>query len=405
VGNGKVYVGSMTGKFHVVDAASGAIVKEYDAGSPIYTSPLLLASGVYFGGFDAKLHALDTDGNLKWTYQAQTNLIHSACAAGDTILIVDGNSHMHWLMDGGSAPAVIRDSMETFGSSSTTFMNSPMVWNGKIYAARGHGELNTNIHKLCRYDFFTGAYESTLGPGASVRCVPSVDTGTGVIFCGSAWDGLDAIAGGWTTTSYYARYPAGLYGVNSSPAVLANCVVFGSEHSADTGGCAVHFFDKAGARYEGTRLWSYRPASGRPLCSSPAVSDGRVVIGSTDGCLYGFWDGAEVTEPVVVDDGSTHTGNRPAARAGAWTLSIFPNPSRGPVNLRIGGTGISTSLKLYDIRGGLVRSFGADDFSNSSLQWDARDRHGRPLASGHYLAVARDRSGKQARRFNLQILR
>jgi outer membrane protein assembly factor BamB len=77
--NGKVYIGTKDGKFQVLDAATGNSLNTYDAGGPIFASPLLLVSGVYFGSFDSTFHALDLDGNLKWKYTANVNILHAAC--------------------------------------------------------------------------------------------------------------------------------------------------------------------------------------------------------------------------------------------------------------------------------------------------------------------------------------
>ena len=110
-------------------------------------------------------------------------------------------------------------------------------------------------------------------------------------------------------------------------------VIFGSEEDG------IHFFrkDSVGtSAYRanistGHQLWRYAPPGCKPVEAAPAVSNGKMVVGSFDGCLYGFWDGTEVTAPLVLDTGIVKiAGNRTAAM-GTWTLTLFPNPASGGI--------------------------------------------------------------------------
>jgi outer membrane protein assembly factor BamB len=403
VGNGKVYVGSTAGKFFVLDAADGAILEEHDVGGMVFAPVLLLNTGVYVGTYGGIFYAFDPDGNLKWTDTAQLNIKHGAAFGRGQIIYVDGNTNMVFLEDSGTYCKETRKiTLELADNSSVTgWVNTPMVWRDTVFAAFSEAEMYYSQHNLLLYNIVTGAYIKYIshngvgGGGATVSATPSVDTATGGLFCATANGGL--FAPGWGTIAVYSSYPYGLYAVNSSPAVVGNCVVFGSEVSSDTGGCAIHFYAKtSGNTYGGTQLWSYRPASNRPVSSSPAVSDGRAVVGSLDGCLYGFWNGTEVTAPVVIDSGSTISG-RPGRAPGQWTLSVFPNPSSSQyVQFTAKGLEPGAVLSVYDIRGALVQRLKA----GHGMVWNTAG-----IASGSYIAMLRDRSGKSLKSFNIRILK
>jgi len=405
VGGGKVYIGTKSGSFYVLDANTGAILKQYSAGAPIFASPLLLSSGVYFGSFDSTFHALDLSGNLKWTYKAEVHIIHAAAGYGGQIVLVDGDNHMMWLTDNGTSCTQVRKlHYEGGASQGTSFLSPPMIWNGKIYVARGEVELDPYTHRLTRFDFATGAEEAVLGPQATVRTCASVDTVSGAIFAGSAYGGLEA-CGLWSTTSNYGIFPFGLYGTNSSPAVISNCVIFGSEQSLDTGGCAIYFYAKTSSNPDGgTKLWSYRPASGKAISSSPAVSDGRVVVGSMDGCLYGFWNGTAVSAPVTVDSLGTGMAKGALATPGQWTLSVFPNPvTGGRVTMETSGIPAGAVVFVHDISGARVAEFKVG--AAGRMSWDLKDFRGHSVAAGPYFAQVRGRDGETIESFNLHVLR
>jgi len=411
VGNGKVYVGSTVGKFYVLDAATGTVLKQYDAGAMIFASPLLLSTGVYFGSYNGIFHALDLSGNLKWTDTAQYNIKHGAACGKGQIIYVDGNANMVWLEDsvtyGRKVRVVHRGPADN--SDLTGWINTPMIWRDSVFAAFSQAEMVSTDQDLLQYNMVTGAFIKNKGfggiggGGASIFATPSVDTSNGNLFVSTANGGF--FGAGWGTIAVYSAYPTGLFAVNSSPAVIGNCVIFGSEVSLDTGGCAIHFLAKtSGNTYGGTQLWSYRPASFKPVSSSPAVADGRVVVGSLDGCLYGFWNGTQVTAPIKVDSTGTGIAKGNVAAPGQWTLSVFPNPASGSrVMIEISGMAPGVVIAVHDISGAVVAELKAG--RAGKFPWDLKDLHGRVVAAGSYFATVRGPNGKSMRSFNLQVLK
>lgn len=412
--DGKVYVGSTAGYFYVLDAATGTVLNQYEAGSPVFASPLLLDSGVYFGTLDAKFHALDLDGNLKWTYQAKNNIIHSAASDSGCIVFCDGNKLLYRFRDLGGAYGV--DYISHIFNWSTTsptsaappsgdpFISGPMIWNNGIFMGRGNQEYGNGSHQLTRIDFTTGQFDVTAGPATGVFATPSVDTSTRLVYAGSNNAGLFALRDGlgtwpsWTTTGQYYE-STGVWGVNSSPAIISDCVLFGSEQGE------VHFFKKDtmpyGRQYGGVQLWSYKCASGKAFDASPAVSNGKVVIGSLDGCLYGFWDGIEAASPVVVDSQTTGISNRNLQSAGTWSLTVFPNPASGAgVTFSMDGLAPGGTISVYSVTGALVGRLG---LTGAVVKWDMKDIRGRLLPAGTYFARVSDRTGKTMRSFSIKV--
>jgi hypothetical protein len=80
----------------------------------------------------------------------------------------------------------------------------------------------------------------------------------------------------------------------------------------------------------------------------------------------------------------------PTAGTAARSLIAFPNPGGGNFQFRLSGVAPTAGLRLeiFDLRGRRVQVLGAD-FAAGSVRWDGRDRDGRPLAAGAYLAVVR----------------
>jgi hypothetical protein len=411
VANNRVYVGSTAGKFFVLDAQSGALLKEYTAGGAIFASPLLFNNAVYFGSADGVFHALDLDGNLKWTFQAHKQIIYSAAADPATgwIVFTDGYSSVFWLTDGGAQAQVVHEYTNPDSWNMITYVSSPMIWNGRIYVGKDGAEGGN--YNMIRYVQSSNTVQDSILGTSIVHGSPAADTQINFLAFPGSYDGLFSRLGGssswatsgWGTPGYQVpgqSYPA----VNSSPAIIKDLVIFGSE--AD----GIHFFrkDSVGtSAYRanistGCQLWRYAPSGCKPVEAAPAVSDGRVVVGSLDGCLYGFWNGTLVSAPVTVDSNGTGISVAAVKSPGQWRLSVFPNPAGGRVTLAVEGSGRDMQVSIYDASGALVSSARA---LGKSLVWDLRDLRGRALPSGAYFASVVDHRGNRVRTINLQIVR
>jgi outer membrane protein assembly factor BamB len=402
VGNGKVYVGCTDGNFYVLNASTGTVLATVPTGSPIMSDPLLTGNGVYFGNFGGTFYALDLDGNQKWTFDGGTRIQHAAAAYQDQIVFANGKAGLFWLRDNTTAYELVRTNQTdgTYGHGAA-FTSPPMIWNGDIYVGRVELEYGIPMG-LNIFDFATGA-DTTVGGRSKLHTCVSVDTQTQLLYIGHDYAGLDCRGSeSWSTKGYWGAHPSGIYCVTSSPAVIESVVVFGSDQGK------MHFYRKNGIRWPnqsgGEEIWSYVTPSNQPIQSSPAVSDGKVVFGGLDGYLYGLWNGTTVTEPVVVDSGTTIAKGR--ARPGAWTLTAFPNPvSGGNVTLRLGTASATATVSIYDAAGSLVRRLAVNAAPRAVMKWDLSGRTGQKVSAGTYFAVMRDRNGNKMRSFCLKVVK
>ena len=83
-----------------------------------------------------------------------------------------------------------------------------------------------------------------------------------------------------------------------------------------------------------------------------------------------------------------------------FDLRVFPNPGSDHIRFQLAGEVATApvSVDIFDVRGRRVRRL---DGQAPTLVWDGRDRAGRSLAAGAYLAVVRQGSKRQVRRLVL----
>jgi hypothetical protein len=63
-----LHVGTMAGGYYVLDASTGALVKEMSCGEPIFSAPVVGRDRVYFASLGSKAYALESDGRVAWTW-------------------------------------------------------------------------------------------------------------------------------------------------------------------------------------------------------------------------------------------------------------------------------------------------------------------------------------------------
>lgn len=63
-----LHVGTTAGKYYVLDAAKGTVVKEIPCGEPILSAPVVVGERVYFATLGSKVHSLKADGAIVWTW-------------------------------------------------------------------------------------------------------------------------------------------------------------------------------------------------------------------------------------------------------------------------------------------------------------------------------------------------
>ena len=331
VAAGVVYVASYDGKIHAIDARSGLprwkfatagerrfeaknlhgfLPKTQTIADPfdVYlSSPLVVDGRVFVGSGDGNVYALDaTTGALAWKF-ATGDVVHASPAYADgTIVIGSWDSYLYaldaatgaqkWRFHGGEDPDI---------HNQVGFQSSPAVVDGMVYV----GCRDAHVYAL---DAATGRKKWDYPTSKSwVNGTPAVRDGT--VYVGtsdtSRFMALDARTGRLKFT-----YTAGAY-IFSSAALAGDLAYFGSHNgrlyavNAKTGDLAWQF-QTEGAKRDSMKILNadgglnreamtptfgdfqdmyvdfYRFVSVGAIMGSPAVEEGVVYVGSTDGNLY-----------------------------------------------------------------------------------------------------------------------
>jgi len=268
VSNGVAYIGSEDGKLYAFSAAASTKCSGTPKTCPpLWTgtmkggiadsSPAVANGVVYVGADDDKLYAFSAAGTTNCSGTPKTCQPLWTGATGGYII---------------SSPAVV---------SGVVYVGSD---DHDLYAFDAAGMTNcSGTPKTCR-PLWTGA------TGSPVRSSPAV--ANGVVYVGSNDGYLYAFGAGSTSncsgipktcTPLWRAYMGVTY---SSPAVAGGVVYVGSEDNylyafsaAGTTGCS-------GSPKTCSPLWTAYTSG--PIYSSPAVANGVVYIGSFDGMLYAF---------------------------------------------------------------------------------------------------------------------
>lgn len=281
--NGVVYIGSETGIFYALDAATGAEVWQFDAGAPIKCTAAVSDGKVFFGA-DDYLFCLDiTDGSEVWRYTrggSATDVTVSPAIAHGIVYTAFGR----WT---------------TSGYSGIDIATGQEVWRYRLGSAN-HGPMGPAIDGLTLYapyqdnavmsaDLETEYSVWRTAGHRSQASMVIVDTDT-VLYL--QLHNLKALS----RTDGSTQWSFDLGGSfddkpQCSPAV--------GTVNLDGGGTATYAF--VGSLYgdffavdtsNGQEVWHYysggTPETGMPIKSSPTLSNDRVYVGSDNGKLYCF---------------------------------------------------------------------------------------------------------------------
>ena len=201
---------------------------KYTTGDVVDSSPAVVNGVVYVGSIDGNVYALDaTTGAKVWSYKT------------------DGY-----------------------------VQSSPAVVNGVVYV----GSYDANVYAL---NATTGAKVWSYKTGGYVQCSPAVSNG--VVYVGN--DEYHLLALNATTGAKVWSYFTGSADVDSSPAIVNGVVYLGSyvlneESKIITG--HVNALDAT----TGEEMWDCKIRDAPIRANSPAVANGVVYIGTTNGGLY-----------------------------------------------------------------------------------------------------------------------
>jgi outer membrane protein assembly factor BamB len=259
--DGAVYIGDEDGTFYCVDAAKGTKRWDLEIDAQITGGANFVGDLVLFGAHDSTLYALHrADGNVAWKYKTKQGPVFGSAviADGKTFLAgCDGMLHIVDVKDGKGLAEI-----ELSGQSGST----AAYLGGKLFVPN----MGNQVQAI---DLAKRAVEWSFEPDESqpFNCSAAVTdkrivvgSDDGIVYA------LDPVKGKevWTFTTKKDRR------VEGSPVIAGNRVYVGN-----TGGTLFVLDLDKGNEVQKLQL-------GKGITASAAVSDGCLVIGTTDGVLY-----------------------------------------------------------------------------------------------------------------------
>ena len=260
VDKGAVYIGDEDGVFYCVDAAKGTERWKYETDFTITGGAGFFGDLVLFAAHDSTLYALDrAKGTLAWKYKTKQGPIYgSAIIAGDQTFVAGCDSMLH-IVSAKDGKGIAQ--LELSGQSGST----PAFRDGKLYVPNMGSEVQAiDLAKQKIVWSFTPDPQQGFNSSAAVTDKR--------VFAGGDEGNVHAIDAAKGTELW--KFETNKGRIESSPVVAGNRVYVGTT----SGSLFVLDADK-GTLVQELKL-------GRAIVGSPAVSDGCLVIGTTDGKLY-----------------------------------------------------------------------------------------------------------------------
>ncbi|MFT4890478.1 MAG: outer membrane protein assembly factor BamB [Halobacteriales archaeon] len=302
VANGTVYVGSHDRNVYALDAETGEERWIFGTKGIVRSSPTVGNGTVYIGShcrteecsvfYDVRwpkqgyVYAIDADtGVPEWRYETRDGVLSTPAVGGETVYVGSSDNTLYAFEASTGNP---RWTYETSGS----IMSSPVVADRRVHVGNVAGEVHAIDARtgdwLWTFDAnrgFDSAIDlSVVITGSPVVCDGTVYVGSivpdetvyGKLYAISASDG----SGKWSASPFAQA-------IGSSPVVVNGVLYFGAHTFGPTEDASPGVF---AVDEDGTERWSYTVdgTEHRGFGSSPAVVDGTLYIGSTDGHVHAF---------------------------------------------------------------------------------------------------------------------
>jgi outer membrane protein assembly factor BamB len=330
---GRVYTGSDDGKFYCLDAATGTKIWEHSAGGLIdniifpvewqpRSSPIIVGSKLYAGSLDGKLYCLNiADGSEAWTYTTGGPIGGSPAYSNGVIYITSTDSYMY-AINANTGQLVWKSFPLNPGVAIPTYCDmwcagTPNVADGVVYVGGGsiYGTAVTG------YDY-TGKNQSRPnGANGGGILLFAFDAATGAsvwnqslagnsqpFFIPTYYQGTLYVSEFMHVTAMNASYPTsgpvsivGFGGDRPGNRTWLQWIGYQILSSAlyvdDVRGPKVYISSDVGSvtcidAITGKAISAYQTKSN--VESSPSVWEGKLYVGSSDGCVYCFDDSPSV---------------------------------------------------------------------------------------------------------------
>jgi outer membrane protein assembly factor BamB len=288
--NGYVFFGA--DRFYCLYANNGTIKWRRDEPGNFKHgdgSPTLANGKVFIAGSDRRLYCIDQEtGNIFWTFQTLASgsdnwgLYAAPAVVNGHVYLSACDGYLYQINE--TQPTSIATAKNIFDMAYASYF-SPLVVNGRVYVGCGYDWASTENRLYCLYESnLTIIWE--FYPGTPVSFFCSAGYYNDKIYVGSVGpsnDGnlycLDAQGSGGTTTILW-QY--NIHNTWSSPAITNERLYIGSKDNN------IYCFNLTQTPSSEEFLWKYDTQG--DVDSSPAVSSGRVFIGShgNSGRIYCF---------------------------------------------------------------------------------------------------------------------
>lgn len=306
VADGRVFIGSDTGKLHAIDLKTGKEAWHYKTELAIEAAPLVVGEAVYVGSTDGFLYALRAkDGKLLWKYETDGEIMGAANRAKrpkskDEVIVVGSYDNFVHCVEAKSGkglwkfetnnyvngvPAIVDGDKVAFGGCDAVLyvvgledgnltrsveVEAPIA--ASMAAADGIGYVGHFDNAVMAFDLETGdvvwTYRAKNFPYFSSPAVTDKHC-----LIGGRDKGLHCIN---RVTGKAAWRFAARGRIDSSPVVCGDRVVFGAMDGK------LHVVSLK----DGKEVVSYE--IGEPVSSTPAVFGSKVIVGCEDGNVYAF---------------------------------------------------------------------------------------------------------------------
>jgi eukaryotic-like serine/threonine-protein kinase len=266
VANETVYIGSGDHHVYALNAATGALRWAFETGNVVHASPAYDRGTIYVGSWDRYFYALDArTGRVQWKFQTgddrdthnQVGIAGSAAVGGDLVYFGCRDSFFYAL---DRRTGALRWKHDEHGS---WVIGSPAIASGTVYYATSDGKL------FWALDALSGTPHFHVGYAAFAYSSP-------------------AVAGG---TAYFGSFDGRVYAVDLQAGRVRK--QFWTDAARDN--LPAHLdakgqLDLAGFytdnTFEAAVAGLDRVFSLGSVVGSPAIANGVLYVGSTDGTLY-----------------------------------------------------------------------------------------------------------------------
>lgn len=298
---GTVFVGSQKGELTALSLENGSVYWKFATGSPIGESSPAYGNGVvYIGDLSGWINAINaTNGNKLWAFKTNGEIKSSPVVVGDRVLIGSYDQHLYCLSTRNGS---VLWRVKTEGPVHAT----PSISGGVAFIA-GCDEMFRAIR------ISDGQQVFNISSGAYTGASPALSGDAA--YYGTFDNEVLMVNLKDRSVGWRYQHPQRKFPFYSSAAIFQDRVILGGRdklvHALNTAGKAAWTFPTR-ARVEsspaissgrvyvgsndgrfyvlsltnGAKLWEFN--AGAPLSASPAIANGRIVIGDQNGRLYCF---------------------------------------------------------------------------------------------------------------------